>query len=84
MVLKWPECVPAADPSPPDEPAQVSARRLVACFRIEFEAAIQGRAQHAVMKVRQPQNMLLAKPNLSEVCSVGLIARRLSAPIVVR
>ena len=31
------------------------------------------------MKVRQPQNMLLRSRALSEVCSMGLIARRLSA-----
>jgi hypothetical protein len=50
----------------------------MACFRIEFEAAIQSRAEHAVMKVRQPQNMpspVLPKPSpklFREAWSVGI------------
>ena len=56
MPPEWPERVLAADAS----------GQLVACFWIEFEPAIQSRAQHAVMKVCQPQNMplsVLPKPN---------------------
>jgi hypothetical protein len=48
----------APTPCPPLIPRlRTSLRRNFRSFRIQFVAAIHNRAQHAVMKVRQPQNM---------------------------